>query len=117
MMIESHTCLLRNAPNSPRNPPPVVLAGVVGTSAAIPISAMTPMTVMAQNVERHPSCWPSSVPNGTPRTLAMVRPANIIAMAPARLLGATMSAATTEPIPKNAPWHSAATMRPPIMTS
>lgn len=47
----------------------------------------------------------------------MVRPANIIAMAPARLLGATMSAATTEPIPKNAPWHSAATMRPPIMTS
>ncbi len=35
---------------------------------------MTPMTVMAQNVERHPSCWPSSVPNGTPRTLAMVRP-------------------------------------------
>ncbi|NCL73005.1 hypothetical protein AIIKEEIJ_00440 [Rhodococcus sp. YH1] len=41
----------------------------------------------------------------------------MMAMAPARLEGATMSAATTDPMPKNAPWHRAATMRPPIMTS
>ncbi len=75
------------------------------------------MAVMAQNVERQPYCWPRNVPNGTPRTLAVVRPANIIAMAPARLEGATMSAATTAPIPKNAPWHSAARMRPASSSS
>ena len=48
------------------------------------------MTVIAQNVDRQPNCWPSKVPNGTPRTLAMVSPANMIAMAPACFSGATM---------------------------
>ena len=42
----------------------------------------------------------------------MVRPVNIIAMAPAFFSGATRSAATTEPIPKNAPCASEATIRP-----
>ncbi len=75
------------------------------------------MPVIAQNVERHPSCWPSSVPNGTPSTFAVVRPANIIAMAPALRSGATRFAATTEPMPKNAPCVRAASTRPPIMTA
>ncbi|MCY1310022.1 hypothetical protein D9M70_601730 [compost metagenome] len=103
MAIENHTCLLRKASSSPRRPPPSVGAGVVGTRAAIPISATMPIAVIAQKVERHPNCWPSIVPNGTPRTLAMVNPENIIAIAPARLSGATIPAATTDPMPKNAP--------------
>lgn len=45
----------------------------------------------------------------------MVRPVNMIAMAPACLDLSTMPAATTEPIPKNAPWQSAATTLPIIM--
>ena len=71
--------------------------------------AATPITVIAQKVERQPSCWPSSVPRGTPSTLAIVSPPNISAIAPAFLAGSTSPAATTEPIPKNAPWQSAAT--------
>jgi hypothetical protein len=37
-------------------------------------------------------------------------------MAPAFLSGATRSAATTEPMPKKAPWASEATTRPISMT-
>ena len=73
------------------------------------------MAVMAQNVERQPTAWPSIVPNGTPRTLAAVSPVNMMAMAPAFLVGATMSAATTAPMPKNAPWARAAMIRPIII--
>ncbi len=75
------------------------------------------MPVMAQKVERQPATWPSSVPNGTPSTLATVRPANMIEMAAARRSRATRSAATTAPMPKNAPWHRAATIRPSIISS
>ena len=82
----------------------------------MPTSATTPMAVIAQNVERQPSCWPSRVPSGTPSTLAMVSPANIIAIAPAFRCAGTSPAATTEPMPKNAPWHSAARIRPPSST-
>lgn len=52
------------------------------------------------------------VPSGTPTTLATVSPVNISAMAPARFCGATRPAATTEPMPKKAPWAREATMRP-----
>ena len=69
----------------------------------MPTRARTPITVIAQNVERQPSCWPSMVPNGTPSTLAAVRPVNMIAIAPAFFSGATSPAATTAPMPKNAP--------------
>lgn len=44
---------------------------------------MTPMMLMAQKVERQPVAWPRNVPSGTPSTLAVVRPANIIEMAAA----------------------------------
>ncbi len=54
-----------------------------GTRSAIDARATTPMTVIAQKVERQPSCWPSRVPKGTPRTFAAVRPVNITAIAPA----------------------------------
>jgi len=57
------------------------------------------------------------VPAGTPSTFATVSPVNIIAIARARRSGATSPAATTEPTPKNAPWHSAATTRPTISTA
>ena len=73
------------------------------------------MTVIAQNVERQPAACPSMVPNGTPSTFAAVRPVNMIAIAPAFLVGATMLAATTAPMPKNAPCESAAMMRPAII--
>lgn len=55
---------------------------------------------------------PIIVPSGTPTTLATVRPLNIMAIAPAFFSGATSSAATTEPMPKNAPWAREATTRP-----
>ena len=82
----------------------------------MPARARTPITVIAQNVERQPAAWPSMVPNGTPSTFAAVRPVNMIAIAPAFLVGATMLAATTAPMPKNAPCESAAMMRPIIIT-
>ena len=83
----------------------------------MPTRASTPIAEMAQNVERQPNSWPRNVPNGTPSTFAAVRPVNMIAMAPAAFSGATRLAATTEPMPKKAPWQSAATTRPVIMSS
>ncbi len=67
-------------------------------------------------VMRQPTDCPTRVPSGTPTTLATVSPVNIIAMAPAFLSGATSSAATTEPMPKKAPWASEATTRPISIT-
>jgi hypothetical protein len=49
--------------------------------------------------------------------LESVSPVNIIAMAAARRFGATSPAATTEPTPKNAPWHSEATIRLTIISA
>ena len=46
--------------------------------------------------------------------LASVRPANISAMALARLLRGTRLAATTEPMPKKAPWPKAVKTRAAI---
>ena len=97
--------------------PSALLWVVAGTSAMMAKSAMTPITVMNQNVERQPRCWPSRVPNGGPSTLAAVSLVNMMETAPAFLLGGTMSAATTDPILKNAPWHSAAMIRPVSITS
>ncbi|MNW08789.1 hypothetical protein D3C71_2056380 [compost metagenome] len=77
----------------------------------------TPITVTAQKVERQPNACPSAVPIGTPSTLANVRPVNINATAEARRLGATRFAATTAPMPKNAPWHRAVIMRASIRKS
>ena len=74
------------------------------------------MAVIAQKVDRQPAAWPSIVPKGTPRTLAAVSPVNMMAIAPAFLVGATMLAATTAPMPKNAPCASAAMMRPTIIS-
>ncbi len=56
------------------------------------------------------------VPSGTPTTFATVSPVNIMAMAPAFFCGATRPAATTEPIPKKAPWAREATTRPASIT-
>lgn len=61
--------------------------------------------------------YPAVSVSGTPTTLATVSPVNIRAMAPAFLCGATRSAATTDPIPKKAPWASEATTRPATITS
>ena len=60
---------------------------------------------MAQKVDRQPNAWPRAVPAGTPRTLARVSPVNMSAIAWARWWRGTMSAATTEPTPKKAPWQ------------
>ncbi|MNR31709.1 hypothetical protein D3C85_1492370 [compost metagenome] len=90
------------------------IAMFFGNQTHCAMAAMTPMTDTAQNVERQPAYCPSAVPRGTPSTLARVRPVNIMAIAWARLFGATSPAATTEPMPKNAPWHSAVTTRAAI---
>ena len=44
---------------------------------------------MIQNTIRHPNCWPTSAPAGTPRTFAIVRPANRAATADARFEAGT----------------------------
>jgi len=80
-------------------------------------NATTPIAVTAQNVERQPCAWPSHVPNGTPTIVATVRPVNMIAIADARLSGATSWVATTEPTPKNVPCASAVTRRASISVS
>ena len=74
-------------------------------------------TVIAQNVERQPNCWPSSVPNGTPSTLAVVRPVNMIAMAPALLLRAPGWRRPPSRCRRTRRGSSAATMRPTSCTS
>ncbi|MNZ94562.1 hypothetical protein D3C78_1136750 [compost metagenome] len=79
------------------------MAIALGNQSHWAMAAITPITETAQKVERQPAYCPSAVPSGTPSTLARVRPVNIIAIAWARLLGATSPAATTEPMPKNAP--------------
>ena len=77
-------------------------AGIRGTHRASAATARNPIPVTAQNVARQPSAWPRKVPNGTPRTLASVSPANIRAIAEARWLRGTTCVATTEPMPKKA---------------
>ena len=63
---------------------------------------------------RQPICCPIQVASGTPPILAMVRPINIMATALACLSFGTTLAATTEPIPKKAPWFRLVMMRAPI---
>ena len=72
------------------------------------------MPKTAKNVERQPMAWPSAVPNGTPSTLARVRPVNISATAWMRWWCGTRLVATTAPIPKKAPWAKAVTTRASI---
>ena len=72
------------------------------------------MPTTARKVARQPKASPSAVPAGTPRMLASVSPANISAMALARLLRGTRLAATTEPMPKKAPWPKAVKTRAAI---
>ena len=73
------------------------------------------MTVIAQKVERQPAAWPSIVPNGTPRTLAAVSPVNIMAMAPAFLVGATMLGGDHRADAEERAVARAAMMRPTII--
>ena len=64
------------------------------------------MTPMNANVTRQPAIWPSSVPSGTPATLAMVRPRKTFETARARCERSTIEAPATDAAPKNAPWGS-----------
>jgi hypothetical protein len=82
------------------------------------VIATTPTPVIAQNVARQPQRSPIRAPKGTPSTFATVSPANITATARDARSGATatMRRATSEPMPKNVPWHSAATTRPSSIT-
>ncbi|MHC2393243.1 hypothetical protein ACVIHB_008090 [Bradyrhizobium liaoningense] len=75
------------------------------------------MTVTAQNAARQPSIRPSHAPKGTPRSVATVRPMNMVAIAEARLSSATRLVATTEPTPKNVPWASEVSTRAAISNS
>ena len=77
----------------------------------------TPSTLMAAKVARHPAAVPSQVPSGTPTRLAMARPLNMKATALERRSGLTSSAATTAPMPKNAPWVKEVMTRPPSRTA
>ncbi len=57
--------------------PPRVPGMPDGTKRVIARNATIPITTTAQNAARHPAACPRAVPNGTPSTLASVRPANI----------------------------------------
>ena len=74
-----------------------------GTNAATAATATRPMTPTTAKVARHPASWPSSVPSGTPTTLAIVSPRNTRETAVARRSRPTIEAAATEAAPKNAP--------------
>lgn len=87
-----------------------------GTRATIPASASRPIPVTAQKAARQPQRSPTSAPNGTPSTFATVSPANMTATARDFFSGATRLRATREPMPKNEPWHNAATIRPSSIT-
>ena len=65
--------------------------------------AIKPKLAVAANDIRQPIIWPSHVAAGTPPTLAIVRPMNMVATALACFSRGTRLAATTEPSPKNAP--------------
>ncbi|MND96713.1 hypothetical protein D3C80_890150 [compost metagenome] len=69
---------------------------------------------MPQNEVRQPRVSPAQAARGTPVILAMVRPMNMAATAPARRFGATTLAATMEPTPKKAPWLNEVTTRAAI---
>ncbi|MNJ61664.1 hypothetical protein D3C77_574670 [compost metagenome] len=73
--------------------------------------AIRPSTEVAANDMRQPMTCPSQVAAGTPPTLAMVRPRNMVATALACLWRGTTLAATSEPRPKNAPWFRLVTSR------
>ena len=73
--------------------------------------AIRPSTAVAANDMRQPITCPSHVAAGTPPTLAMVRPMNMVATALACLWRGTTLAATSEPRPKNAPWFRLVTRR------
>ena len=76
--------------------------------------AAIPTSVTAQKVARQPKAWPSQVPKGTPRMLAMVSPVNISGDRRGLLVGRDQPVATTEPTPKKVPWAKAVSMRAPI---
>ncbi|MNN27786.1 hypothetical protein D3C81_1413310 [compost metagenome] len=71
------------------------------------MKAIIPTAAMATNAARHPSCWPIQVPSGTPVTVAMVRPENMMEIALALRFSGTRSAAIVEPIDINTPCASA----------
>ncbi|KAG1421588.1 hypothetical protein G6F57_023576 [Rhizopus arrhizus] len=73
--------------------------------------AIRPSTAVAANDMRQPITCPSHVAAGTPPTLAMVRPMNMVATALACLWRGTTLAATSEPRPKKAPWFRLVTRR------
>lgn len=75
------------------------------------MSAMTPIAAMPINAVRQPNCCPTSVPIGTPVTVAMVRPVNMMEMALARLFGGTRSAAMVDPMDMKTPCAKADTTR------
>ena len=62
------------------------------------------MIATATNALRQPIAWPSQVAAGTPTTLATLSPTIMRETAHARRPGPAMSAATSEAMPKNAPW-------------
>jgi hypothetical protein len=66
---------------------------------------------MPPNATRQPMVSPTQAASGTPPIVAMVRPRNIEATAPARFSGGATVVATTEPTPKKAPWLNDVTTR------
>ncbi len=74
---------------------------------------MMPSTEIARKDIRQPMFCPTHVAKGTPPILAMVKPINMVATALACLCAGTILAATTEPIPKKAPWFRLVMRRAP----
>ena len=84
--------------------------GVAGRSSAIAAAAIRPSNATAQKEARQPNAWPSAVLAGTPKTFDAAMPAHMRATADARRSGGTRLAATSEPMPKKAPWQKLATI-------
>ena len=106
----NHTCGRVNAFSSPVTDvtPREPWCGIHNHTATTVSNAMT-----ATRAYGHcqPRCCPSHVETGTPTMFATVRPASIIDTAQVRRCFSTRVAATTAPMPKNAPCGMPATKR------
>ena len=73
--------------------------------------ATTPMPASAANDTRHPACWPSHVPAGTPSTAASEPPESMTLSARPRTFGENRLAVVGATIDQNSAWLSAVRIR------
>src|SRR5437868_1081237 len=82
-----------------------------GIVATTPAMATSDSTATAQNADRHPRCWPSSVPAGSPTIVATVSPPARTLIALARAAGPASSIAVTDATAQNPAYTKALATR------